>query len=366
MLFTVFTGQELTPSNRALSLVTGQTRTLVESRSWARYVPDGHLIYVLNGAAVTVPFDPTRLTVTGPPTPVLEDLRQSLAARGNLWPFAVSAEGSLVFVPGGPRRRSLVSFDRHGVGTPLGSGLHAYEQLRLSPDGQRLALTIREPTGSDIWIYELAHGRLTPLTTGGNDGAPVWSPDGTRIAFASWRFGPHNLFVRAADGSGPTERLVTSDKVQRPSAWSPDGRMLSFTQDDPMPDIWTLSLESPPDAAPTRSVAGLPDESPASRRMVDGWRTASEESGQYEVYVTSFPNGAGKSPVSSGGGNQPVWANERPRALLPQRRQVDGRRCRYWAQPSVQAHQRCSSKCDPLSRRPVLHTMSASMASGSS
>ena len=106
VLFTVFTGQELTPSNRALSLVTGQTQTVVEGRSWARYVPDGHLIYVLNGVAVTVPFDHTRLTVTGPPMPVLEDLRQSLGPNGNLWSFAVSAEGSLVFVPGGPRRRS--------------------------------------------------------------------------------------------------------------------------------------------------------------------------------------------------------------------------------------------------------------------
>ena len=119
VLFTVFTGQELTPSTRALSLVTGQTRALIESRSWARYVPGGHLIYVLNGVAVTAPFDHNRLTVTGPPTPVLEDLRQSFGSGGNLWPFAVSAEGSLVFVPGGPRRRSLVSFDRQGVGTPL-------------------------------------------------------------------------------------------------------------------------------------------------------------------------------------------------------------------------------------------------------
>ena len=142
MLFTVFTGQELTPSNRALSLVTGQTRTLVESGSWARYVPDGHLIYVLNGVAVTVPFDHTRLTVTGPPTPVLEDLRQS-------WPPAATCGSSpsrprdrWSSFPAAPDGESLVSFDRHGVGTPLGSGLRGYEQLRLSPDGQRLALTL--------------------------------------------------------------------------------------------------------------------------------------------------------------------------------------------------------------------------------
>jgi hypothetical protein len=273
-------------------------------------VPGGHLIYVLNGVAVTAPFDHSRLTVTGPPTPVLEDLRQNPARAGNLWPFAVSAEGSLVFVPGGPGRRALVSVDRHGVGTPLESGLHGYEQLRLSPDGQRLAITIVEPTSYDIWIYELAHGRRTRLTTGGKDGFPVWSPDGTRIAFASGRFGPQNMFVRAADGSGPTERLLTSDVVQRPSSWSPDGRMLTFHQEGgpsgPMPDIWTLSFE-PPIARP---MVQLPGYQTRSRISPDGrWLAyASEESGHFEIYVTSFPSGTRKSQVSSGGGEYPVWA----------------------------------------------------------
>jgi Tol biopolymer transport system component len=115
------------------------------------------------------------------------------------------------------------------------------------------------------------------------------------------------MFVRAADGSGPTERLVTSDKVQRPSSWSPDGRMLSFTQDDPMPDLWTLSFAQPPT---TRPMVQLPGYQMTSRISPDGrWLAyASEESGQFEVYVASFPDGARKWPVSSGGGQLPVWA----------------------------------------------------------
>jgi serine/threonine-protein kinase len=308
VLFTVFTGEELTPSNRALSLVTGQTRTLVEIGSWARYVPGDHLIYVSNGVAMTAPFDPKRLTVTGPATPLTEDVRQSMAPPANLWQFAVSAEGSLVFIPGGrANQRSLVWVDRHGVATPLGTAVRAYQQLRLSPDGQRLALTIREPAGPDIWIYELTHDRLTRLTSEGNNLFPVWSPDNTHIAFASGRFGPHNMFVKAADGTGPTERLLTSDKVQRPRSWSPDGRMLNFSQDDPMPDIWTLSLEQPPTPRP---IVQLPGYQTSSRISPDGrWLAyTSEESGQFETYVTRFPDGVGKSQVSSGGGTQPVWA----------------------------------------------------------
>ena len=352
VLFTVFTGQELAPSNRVLSLVTGQTRTLVESASWARYVPDGHLIYVLNGVAVTAPFDPNRLTVTGPPTPVLEDLRQSLAAGANLWPFAVSAEGSLVFVPGGPGRRSLVSVDRHGVGTPLGSGLHAYQQLRLSPDGQRLALTIREPVRLRHLDLRVGARPADPA----DDRRKQWLPG----LESGWH--THRVRVRAIRATttcscrppmaaAPPSGWLTSDKVQRPSSWSPDGRILSFTQDDPMPDLWTLSFEQPPT---TRPMVQMPGYQTSSRISPDGrWLAyASEESGQFEVYVTSFPDGARKSPVSSGGGSQPVWAKS-------------GRELFYFngdklmvvdvntGQPSVQANRRCSSKCDPLSRRPV-------------
>ena len=75
-----------------------------------------------------------------------------------------------------------------------------------------------------------------------------------------------------------------------------------------MPDLWTLSFEQPPT---TRPIIQLPGYQVFSRISPDGrWLAyASEESGQYEVYVASFPDGARKSPVSSGGGSQPVWAN---------------------------------------------------------
>jgi hypothetical protein len=262
----------------------------------------------LNGVAVTAPFDHTRLTVTGPPTPLTEDFRQSRARSGKLWPFVVSGDGSLAFIPGGrPSQRSLVWVDRHEVETPLGTALHAYERLRLSPDGQRLALIIKEPTGLDIWIHDLAYDRLTRLTSEGKDSSAVWSPDGKRIAFASRRSGPSNMFVRAADGSGPTERLLTSDKEQWPSSWSSDGRTLIFTQDEPMPDIWMISMDQPRTSSP---IVQLPGYQTSSRISPDGrWLAyGSEESGQSEVFVTSLPNAAGKWQVSSGGGTQPVWA----------------------------------------------------------
>ena len=271
VLFTVFTGQQLAPDNRALSLVTGQTRRLVDSHSWARYVPDGHLIYVLNGAAVTAPFDPIRLTVTGPPTPVIEDLRPSTVEAANLWPFAVSAEGSLVFIPGGAKRRSLVSFDRHGIGTPLKSGLHAYDHLRLSPDGQRLALTLQELAGYNIWIYELAHDRLTPLTTDGKSGFPVWSPDGTAhcVRVTAIRPGQH---VRAGRRWERPHRAVGDERL------GPEAQLVvagwtdaEFYSRRPDAGSWTLFFEQPPTVRAMVQLPGYQTQLP----NLAGWPVAS-------------------------------------------------------------------------------------------
>ena len=110
---------------------------------------------------------------------------------------------------------------------------------RLSPDGQRLALRIDEPTGSDIWIYELTRDRLTRLTSEGNNpdqpagSIPVWSPNGTRIVFQSSRSGSLNMFVRASDGSGPADRLRASDQTEFAGSWSPDGSQLAFISGRP-------------------------------------------------------------------------------------------------------------------------------------
>ena len=133
-------------------------------------------------------------------------------------PTTVSRSGTLVYVPahggGTPTLRSLVWVDRSGKETPISAPPRAYEAPRLSPDGTRVALTIREPD-NDIYMWDLdARGPLRRLTFDpGIDAGPVWTPDGQRIVFRSRPVGQaENLFTHAADGSG--YRRTTDDEPE--------------------------------------------------------------------------------------------------------------------------------------------------------
>ena len=86
--------------------------------------------------------------------------------------------------------------------------LRGYLYPRVSPDGTRVALDIRDQE-QDIWIWDFARETLTRFTFDpANDQYPVWSPDSRRLLFSSARAGAYNLFWQAADGTGAVERLT--------------------------------------------------------------------------------------------------------------------------------------------------------------
>ena len=150
--------------------------------------------------------------------------------------YAVSQTGTLVYVPAlvaGPPTRSLLWLDRQGRQEPIDAPRRAYTIARLSPDGSRVALDIRDQE-NDIWIWNFALVTLTPLTFGPSlDEYPVWTPDSERIIFASNRVGPPNLYRQAADGSGSVDRLTTSGNLQRPTSMTPDGMDIVGVENTP-------------------------------------------------------------------------------------------------------------------------------------
>ena len=98
--------------------------------------------------------------------------------------------------------------DRNGSETPIGAPLHIYSTPRLSPDGTRIAVTIREPQ-DDIHVFDLKRRTLVRLTSSSSsECCAVWTRDGERIVFASDRNGAANLYAQAADGTGSVERLT--------------------------------------------------------------------------------------------------------------------------------------------------------------
>ncbi len=182
----------------------------------------------------------------------------------------------------------------------------------MSPDGTRLALEVysTETSVYDLWVYDMVRTTLTRLTFEGNNRRPTWTPDGARIVFSSDRDGAvFNLYWKPADGSGPAERLRTSQESESPLDVSPDGsRVLYYrvtTNDGP--DLWVLPIDG--DREPQPFLQTPFTEVQAAFSPNGRWIAyASNESGRFEVYVRPYPGPGGKWQVSREGGKDPVWA----------------------------------------------------------
>ena len=185
-----------------------------------RYVGTGHLIYGQSGTLFAVPFDMDKLEESGSPVPVTPDVRASLTS--DFAHFTLGA-GNLAYLRGAEEAR-VVSVDRYGEATPLFDQTGNYRYPSLSPDGRRLAMTIRGNLGWDVWVYELDRGTRSRLTADGDALFPVWHPDGERVTFATT---DGTIFVTAADASGEPERVDFDGRAFAPH-WSPNGQTLVF------------------------------------------------------------------------------------------------------------------------------------------
>ena len=293
-----------------LDLDTGAVTRLGLPGVSPHYVSTGHLVYAAeDGSVRAVPFDASSLEVTGNPVPLVEGVVVKTSGAAN---FSISDTGRLVYVSdpgGGMAQRSLVWVDRAGQEEPVGAPPRAYMQPRVSPDGTRLVFTDQDADNTDVWVYDLTRATSTRLTSDpALDDRPLWTPDGERVVFASTREGASNLFWRAADGTGPVERLATSSNLQRAYAWADDGQVLVYQEvgGETIVDIWTLPLAS--ERAPEPLIQGPFTENRPALSPDDRWIAyASDESGQYEIYVQPFPDLGERWTISTSGGSSPVW-----------------------------------------------------------
>ena len=187
----------------------GERKALVRGHG-TRYVPSGHLVFVQGGSLMAVPFDLARLEVTGSPVAVVPDVTPPFRLR-TMPPsfnrlFDVSPSGTLAFVSSGrqPPRHALVWVDRTGREEPVGASASGgtYAQPRLSPDGRRIAVVVRGDDQHDIWLYEPGRDIWNRFTTEGNCEFPLWTADGTRLAYNSDRSSTVTIDWKRSDGSG--------------------------------------------------------------------------------------------------------------------------------------------------------------------
>jgi Tol biopolymer transport system component/predicted Ser/Thr protein kinase len=331
LLFTTVAGTGR-PRLDALNLKTMELTSLLQGVTRAQYVNAGYLVYAQAGGLRAVRFNPKKLEIAGAPVPVLDAVYSRVYYGVDVPFFAVSSTGNLAYVPGtaASEVKRIVAISRTGEVTPFMEDQGDFRYPALSPDGAKLAVSeFADKNSKDIWIYDVERGTRTRLKGGGFTNLMArWTPDGGWITYACNKSGPMSMFWKPADGSGEARQLLPGGNSQFPESWSPDGRTLAFTELSPETggDIYTLSVGGPPSA--TSAAAAPPDgesmyDSTAVTPFVvtpyyersprfspDGkWIAyASDESGQYEIYIRPFPGPGGVSVISTEGGRAPVWS----------------------------------------------------------
>jgi len=292
---------------RVGTLGSRESRAVGHTENRVEYALPGHLVYVNGGTLVAQPFDAGSARTTGEPVPVGEIMT------GGVGPYSVSGAGVLAYRPRtslGQARLLWVARDGHPLGEAAPPGL--YQDLALSPDGTRLALCIaaEQPPTRDIWVRDLNRGVSSRLTFDpGDEIAPVWSPDGSRIAFGKVHGDEMRCYVKAANGVGAEDSLAsTPGGSEAPFDWS--GATNTIVVSHIIPpfqwDIWVL----PADGRQTpRPFLQSPFDEYWGRISPDGrWLAyVSNESGHNEVYVVPYSGPGGKWQISTAGGSFPQW-----------------------------------------------------------
>jgi Tol biopolymer transport system component/predicted Ser/Thr protein kinase len=280
-----------------------------------RFAPPNRVLFSRDGTLYSQVLDMKQFRLLGKPDPVAENVHDVRPA------FSASANGVLAYhqsdaVPGSPSAQ-LVWYDRHGKRLRSVGEKHWFEQVRLSPDERYAALPVWNSTFTSIGIYlvDLKTEVTSRITFGERlDQDPVWSPDSRAIVYVDE---PHNPFVHLPSRlmrltlgeSAPKLILEEKDNWMSPHDWSPDGRLLLLGRSNRMSlstvppaggqftDLLTLDAQSAIDEAHF---------SPDGRWIAYN----SNESGDWQVYVASFPTMTGKRQVSSGSGCVPFWRKD--------------------------------------------------------
>jgi serine/threonine protein kinase len=298
-----------------------ETHLVIAADSAAQYA-SGHLLYRANTALVAQTFDPKNGNLSGSPIPLVNNLRDDVGVWRSI--FAVSQNGLMVYQEGSTdsAKSRLVLFDRPGKALADydpqeatitdARALLGVRDVRLSPDNKRVAFA----SGTGIWTLDLERKTKTRITFDQQVvQEPAWSPDGKTLVFSTLvASGGGNVEIRskAADGSGSEKTLLAEVNNYHYPGWSPDGKYLTYLWGDgeKMVSLWIV-----PVTGDAKRVAIVQPPSPRSniysyRISPDGHWVAysSDESGQEEVYITSFPEGKGKWRVSANGAGYPAWS----------------------------------------------------------
>jgi serine/threonine protein kinase/Tol biopolymer transport system component len=298
-----------------LSLKDHVRKTIARGATSPRYLSSGHIVYTNRSTMFAMPFDVAALEARGNAVPVLNDVAYDPSA--GLAQYDISREGTLVYRESLPSPRTVTEIrwiDASGKEQPLRQTAAEYASIpRVSPDGKKIVMAMRESGAQDVWVYDTERDALTRLTFGEQAFVnPIWTRDGRFIVAGSIGAG---LYWIRADGGSRAQPLMEAKTIAFPGSFSPDGKRLAYYEVSGAAQIWTLSIEAGDGmkaGAPERFLSSqFGDTSPVVSPDGRWLAYESNESGKQEVYVRSFgaPTAVGgKWLISNGGGSLPVWA----------------------------------------------------------
>jgi serine/threonine-protein kinase len=316
LLFTIHRGSRAYDIG-ILRLDSKDRRVLIQDAFDAKYLRSGHIVFARGDTLYAARFDRETLELAGPALPIVEGVATE-PDNGQAF-YAVSDEGTLAYLPVQSRQgRRLIWVDRKGATEPLQPGPRAYRAPSLSPDGSKLAVEIEEGGRTDIWINTLGTDALTRLTFDGMSEAPIWTPDGREITYASTKPGERRILLQTVQTSGrptaiPGELSNAESELIWPASWGPNRSMLAFTVEPPTgrSRVGLLTLRN-------QGLAVLDDSE--KHEFTAKWVPRMSPDGKWlaysayvvpsaEVFLALISGGAGRQ-ISANGGTAPIWSRD--------------------------------------------------------
>lgn len=309
VVFTIWSGSLASAKLATASIESGDVIPLDIPGVRPLAVIDRILVYVQSdGAVMAVTLDRSGRHTAGTPIPVLDpvEVRQDLNGNSEIF---VSKGGALLTSRGGTNTR-LAWIARDGKVTPLSPESRQFEEPRLSPDGSRIAVGIRDAGKSTIWIYEIATGTFSPLSSLAGATSPSWTRDGNSVVYTALSSEKrYAVWRQAADGGSPAQKLFDTGGITVQSVVAPDGRSVLYVgSTNNRWHIFRVALDSPlvvRQFVENETTTFPPAFSPDGKWVMI---TSPDESGRPDVFVRSYPDPAVRLQVSATGGVNDVWA----------------------------------------------------------
>jgi serine/threonine protein kinase/Tol biopolymer transport system component len=307
-----------TAAVQATILTTGETKVLVPSAYFGRYLAGGYLAYFSQGTLFVAPFDAQSLKITGTAIPMLQDVDSDMTNGGAQ--FSLADNGTVIYLAGGAMQSlNIVSIDRQGNTTVLVKDQPGAASPRISPDGKKLVF---EKGG--LFIHDLTRSTTTPFSIrSGTVNFPLWTPDGQRLTYSymtkSAKGLAEQVFWMRADASGQEEALSPQNGLSSyASSWTTDGKVLAFLRTSESTgaccNIWTMRIaddgkaqEAQPFTDATSSASDV-ENGPAFSPDGHWLAYSSFVSGLPQIFVAPYPGPGGRVQVSTEGGMEPHWS----------------------------------------------------------